>query len=53
MSLREKCKARSDCTNVHSDLALHSSQNESMVSNGRIRMKQIIYHNPDYHSETF
>ena len=34
-----ECRARSDCTYVQSDLALHSPQNIFLVANGRIRAK--------------
>ena len=34
-----ECRARSDCTYVQADLALHSSLNNFMIANGRVRVK--------------
>ena len=33
-----ECRARSDCTYVWADLALHAPQSKSMIANGRIRV---------------
>ena len=38
----EECRARSDCTYVQSDLAIHSSQNKPTIANGGIRLKPIV-----------
>ena len=32
-----KCRTRSDCTYVQSDLALHSPQNKPMFAEGRVK----------------